>query len=236
MYSWREVHAFSQPLTVPAAGGEAGPEAKSNDEIVTFRPMALLPVIVWNKQTQARQVVPMRWGYPDPNNPRIPKHIHVRSETIDTTKAFASQFLDGQRGIVVFRTFNEGKELSPSKTEQWTIDPGDGIPRGFSFLWQRFEIGGEPPFLACVQVTVPASKLIEPITDRMPAILEEEDWKTWLGETPATHDEVKAVLKTMENVNWRIAPEPKPQKPPKPPKEARPKATKPVREEEPGLF
>jgi putative SOS response-associated peptidase YedK len=107
-------------------------------------------------------------GLPDLNNPRIPKHIHVRSEGIDTTKAFASQFLDGPRGIVVFRTFNEGKELSPTKTEQWMIDPGDGIPRGFAFLFQRFELGGEPPFLTCVQVTVPASKLIEPITDRMP--------------------------------------------------------------------
>jgi hypothetical protein len=50
-------------LTVPASDGET-PAAKSNDEIVTFRPMALLPVIVWNKQTQQRQVVPMRWGYP----------------------------------------------------------------------------------------------------------------------------------------------------------------------------
>lgn len=228
MFSWREVHSFSQPLTVPAGDGDTA--AKTNDEVVTFRPMGLLPVIVWNKQTQARQVVPMRWGYPDSDNPRIPKHIHVRSETIDTTKAFASQFLDGQRGIVVFRTFNEGKELSPSKTEQWTIDPLDGIPRGFAFLWQRFEIGGEPPFLACVMVTAPASKLIEPITDRMPAILADEEWSKWLGETPAGHDEVKALLKTVEGVNWQMTretPPPKPPKPAKSPKTEKPKAETP---------
>ena len=65
------------------------------------------------------------------------------------------------------------------------------------------------PLLACVMVTVPASGLISPITDRMPAILEDADWSTWLGEIPASPDAVKAVLKTMEGVNWKMEKEPK---------------------------
>lgn len=67
--------------------------------------------------------------------------------------------------------------------------------------------------LACVMATVPASKLISPITDRMPAILEDADWATWLGETAATPAEVKATLRTVEGVNWKMAKEPKPEKP-----------------------
>ena len=67
--------------------------------------------------------------------------------------------------------------------------------------------------LACVMATVPASKLIAPTTDRMPAILEDADWAIWLGELPSSPDEVKATLRTMKGVNWKMAKEPKPEKP-----------------------
>jgi hypothetical protein len=49
----------------------------------------------------------------------------------------------------------------------------------------------------------PGDQLIAPITDRMPAILEDADWATWLGETAASPAEVKATLRTMEGVNWK---------------------------------
>jgi len=57
--------------------------------------------------------------------------------------------------------------------------------------------------------TVPASKLIEPIADRTPAILEDEDWSVWLGKESAELDHVKATLRTVEGVNWKMAKEPK---------------------------
>jgi hypothetical protein len=44
---------------------------------------------------------------------------------------------------------------------------------------------------------------------RMPAILEDDAWSTWLGEGDATPAAIKNVLKTMEGVNWQAAPEPK---------------------------
>jgi hypothetical protein len=50
----------------------------------------------------------------------------------------------------------------------------------------------------------------------MPAILEDDAWSTWLGEGDATPAMAKAVLKTMEGVNWRTAPEPKKPRPRKP--------------------
>jgi hypothetical protein len=79
--------------------------------------------------------------------------------------AGSKPFHGGQRGIVVFHTFNEGEEVvkpsNKTETRQWTIDPLDGRPRGFAFVWNRFEIPDLPmPMLACVMVTVPANKLI----------------------------------------------------------------------------
>lgn len=182
--------------------------------------MKPLPVIVWDAEKRERRIVPMRWGFPHAKNWKVPQPIHARSEGIETTKAFAQAFQDGQRGIVVFQTFNEGEETLTSggkpKTIQWTIDPGDGQPRGFAFVWRRFEIADLPqPMLACVMVTVPASEIIRRTfmanqdDPRMPAILDDADWAKWLGEVPATPDEVKATLKTVEGVTWKMAPEQK---------------------------
>jgi putative SOS response-associated peptidase YedK len=138
--SWSEVVAFSQPLT--ESGGGEGPSGEdgSNDEIVTYRVGGLLPVIVWDPETRARRVVKMRWGFPDPRDWRRPRPIHARSETIDGKEPFRTPFHAGQRGIVIFRTFNEGEEVTkPSgrtETRQWTVDPKDGQPRGFAFVWR----------------------------------------------------------------------------------------------------
>ena len=224
--SWSEVVAFSEPLT-ENGGGDAPDGDGSNDEIVTYRVGGLLPVIVWDAETRARRVVKMRWGFPDPSDWRRPRPIHARSETIEAKEPFRTPFHAGQRGIIIFRTFNEGEEVTkPSgrtETRQWTIDPKDGQPRGFAFVWRRFEIPDLPvPMLACVMATVPANALIrgtiktQEDDPRMPAILEDNAWSTWLGEDDATPTAAAAVLRTMEGVNWQAAPEPKKARPRKP--------------------
>jgi putative SOS response-associated peptidase YedK len=224
MVSWAEIVAFSEAfLERKGDGGDAEGDG-SNDEIVTHRVGGPLPVIIWDREAGQRRVVPMRWGFPDPRDWRRPRPIHGRSETIDSISPFRRPFHDGQRGIVVVRTFNEGEEVATStggtKVRQWTIDPRDGRPLGFAFVWQRFEIPDQlAPMLACVMVTVPANELIRRTvkaleTDpRMPAILEDDTWSTWLGEDGASAAAAKAVLKTMEGVNWQAAPEPKAPRP-----------------------
>lgn len=222
MMSWRDVVAFSRPLTVERNDGD-------EDEEVTYGVAKPLPVIVWDAETKKRRVIPMRWGFPHPKDWRRPQPIHARSEAIDTTKAFADAFAAGQRGIVVFKTFNEGEEVmyynGNTKTVQWTIDPQDGQPRGFAFVWRQFEIAElSQPVLACVMVTVPANKLLRDSIlkndkdARMPAILEDADWTTWLGENDVTPEQAKAVLRTMEGIRWSVAPERKKPKSPKPDK------------------
>jgi putative SOS response-associated peptidase YedK len=234
MASWSQIVAFSRAFLDAGGIGEKkdspGEEGETG-EIVTWRVNGLLPVIVWDSEAAggagARKVVNMRWGFPDPYDWRRPRPIHGRSETIDAKEPFKTPFHAGQRGIVVFRTFNEGEEVEkPSgkiETRQWTIDPLDGRPRGFAFVWRRFEIAGLPvPMLACVMVTVPANDLIRRAIKsregdpRMPAILDDDAWSTWLGEDAARPADAKSVLRTMEGVNWSSAPEPKAPRPRKP--------------------
>ncbi|NQW54425.1 MAG: SOS response-associated peptidase family protein, partial [Rhodospirillales bacterium] len=179
--SWREVVAFSQPLTDRGGDpGDSGGDEGGGDGIVTYRVGAAVPVIVWDAEAGVRRVAAMRWGFPDPRDWRRPRPIHARSETVDSKEPFRAPFHAGQRGIVVFRTFNEGEEIfKPSgrpQTRQWTIDPRDGRPRGFAFVWRRYAVEGQPaPLPFCVMATVAANDLIrrtvKPQEDdpRMPA-------------------------------------------------------------------
>lgn len=215
--TWQQVVDFSQPLTGENGGGD---ESSSGGEVYTYRVNGMLPVILWDAELGKRRIVPMRWGFPDPKDWRRPKP-HARAETIDERQTFREAFIDGQRGIVVFETFNEGEEVTKPScakvTRQWTINPDDGQPRGFAFIWRRFPIADLPaPLLACAMVTVPANDLIRRTIKakeddpRMPAILEDFDvWATWLGENGNDPVAAKALLATMEGVTWTAVPEPK---------------------------
>ncbi len=204
MASWSQVVAFSQPRTA-----DRDYQAEQDRE-VTIRVMANLPVIIFDKEVGKRRVVPMRWGFPHPQDPRRPQPIHARSETIETTKAFANAFLDGQRGIVLMKTFNEAPDIE-GPTIQHVITAGDEPALAAAFVWRRFQIEDQPvPLLACCLCTVPANKLIATLpTDRMPAFISVDDWTVWLGEQPASTTEIKACLKTVEGVRWSMSREKK---------------------------
>lgn len=200
MASYAQVHAFSQPLTADRD------YAAEQDREVTFRVMGNLPLLVWDNAAGQRRILAARWGFPHPKDWRRPQPIHARSESIETTKAFANAFLDGQRGIALIKTFNEAPDIE-GPTEQHTITP-DTSKSGIAFVWRSFDIGAAAPLIACVMVTVPANKLIAGLpTDRMPAILAHQDWSKWIGEEPASVDELKAMLKTVEGVNWTMTKE-----------------------------
>lgn len=193
MSSWSEVVDFSQVLT--SAGGD--------DTVETFRVMSDVPVIVFDREARKRHVVKVRWGFPKPGNWKVPQPIHARSERIDETHPHKYAFQRGQRGIVLAKTFNEAPDI-PGKSIQRTITPGDTPAVGFAYIWDRFEIGELPaPLLAGLMVTVPANKLIATLpTDRMPAVLANEDWSVWLGETDVHTEAVKAALRTVEDNSW----------------------------------
>jgi putative SOS response-associated peptidase YedK len=178
-------------------------EAGGNDRTLTYRVMGAVPLVVFDPVAGKRRVVPMRWGFPHPQDWKRPQPIHARSETIDTTRAFADAFRDGQRGIALVETFNE----APDSGAQHVVTPVGAI--GIAFVWRRFEIADVPaPLFACVMVTAPADNLLCGLpTDRMPAILSPDDWAIWLGEEPASLEDVKACLKTVDDARWTMTPE-----------------------------
>jgi putative SOS response-associated peptidase YedK len=194
MATWEEVVAFSQPLTAIPEGGP----------VTVSTPMRVAKVMRLGEDGE-RELASMRWGFSKPENPSFkPDHMHARAETIDSRPTFAESFAE-RRGIVLVETFNEGEQLASGKTQQWVIHPKDRKPIAIAVIWEEWagDAGSEPTF---VMVTVPPNELIGRITDRMPAILRQEDWGTWLGEDDASLKDVKALLKTFDDEgNWEMA-------------------------------
>jgi putative SOS response-associated peptidase YedK len=155
----------------------------------------------------------MRWGLVPPwqREPNRSPIIHARAETIEVKPAFREAFLS-RRGILVVKTFNEGKEIAGGRTEQHTIAPGDGKPIAIAVVWDRWgeKHGGALDTFA--MVTVPANALIGAISERMPAVIAAENWGKWLGEEQATLSELKGLLTPFEG-SWTMRPEEKPKKP-----------------------
>jgi putative SOS response-associated peptidase YedK len=205
MLRWRDVVYLSDLI------GRAEPDGAE-----TITPMRLAQVIALDGNG-ARKSVAMRWGLipPHAENARDAKpHIHARAETIDSKPTFRDSFLN-RRGLLVVSTFNEGEEVG-SKTVQYVCTPKDGKHMAIAVIWDLWNDGG-PSLLTFAMVTTPPCEIVGTITDRMPALLEDSDWAKWLGEEPASVEELKAILRASpRDLDMQRA-----SKPPRPPKPAR---------------
>lgn len=232
---WREVHRLyaihdeaGNRGRPPGEGGGDGGEAE--ERIETATPMRSARIMVLDDLGR-RRLVRMRWGFDKPGKVEPGRYrplvVHARCETIDQLPTFRKAFLEGRRGVLLVATFNEGEEVPSSKpggkprTRQYVLTPNDGQPIPIAVIWNRFTAESGAPYLAFVMVTTANNALIGTITPRMPAVLEQADIGSWLGETvpgeePPTAERLKAMLKPMDG-DWTMKPE-TPDPPPKPPR------------------
>lgn len=91
---------------------------------------------------------------------------------------------------------------------------------GIAVLYERWEHENGGELYTFVMVAVDANRLISAITDRMPAVVQLGDWGKWLGEEPATADQLREILVPFEG-DWDMAAEKK-TKPGKPAPSANP--------------
>ncbi len=188
--------------------------ASTSTRVETITPIRYAQIITLDGNG-ARRSVPMRWGLIPSHaaDAREAKpHIHARAETIDSKPTFRESFLH-RRGLLVVSTFNEGEEVG-TKTVQYVCAPKDGKHIAIAVIWDRWSDGG-PALLSFAMVTTPPCEIISTITDRMPALLEDSDWPKWLGEEPASPEELKAMLRVSTR-DLDMARAGKPPSPPKP--------------------
>jgi len=136
---------------------------------------------------EGRVYRPMRWGLVPPWYKKPtggPLLINARSETIAEKPAFRAAARE-RRCLVPASGFYEWERALGETPLPWYVTRADGAPMVFAAIWQDWGEGpgqGGSRMSTVAVVTCAANAQMARIHDRLPVILEPEDWPLWLGE------------------------------------------------------
>ncbi|WP_210527276.1 SOS response-associated peptidase [Rubellimicrobium arenae] len=161
----------------------AAQPANDLPEVPNFNVCPTQRIAVCTREEERRLYRPMRWGlvphwYKTPNDG--PLLINARSETVAEKPAFRAAIRE-RRCLVPASGFYEWDRSDPKKPLPWYVTRSDGAPMVFAALWQDWG-RGEDLMSTVAIVTCAANARMSRIHDRLPVILEPEDWPLWLGE------------------------------------------------------
>lgn len=141
------------------------------------------PVAVAVSVGGQRRYGPMRWGFV----PRWYAHpldgpllFNARAETLATKPAF-SEAARRRRCLIPASGFYEWTKDTKARLP-WFIHRDDGAPMVFAGVWQAWSGPEGTRGASCAIVTTAATAGMAALHDRVPVILEPEDWALWLGE------------------------------------------------------
>ncbi len=123
----------------------------------------------------------LRWGL-IPSWLKSPKSkytmINARAETVNEKPSF-KRLLANRRCLIIADGFYEWKKKNGTK-QPYRITMKNQRPFAFAGLWDRWE--GENQILTtCTIITTAANDVVQPIHERMPMILTEEQQAIWLN-------------------------------------------------------
>ena len=106
------------------------------------------------------------------------KMINARSETVAEKPSFRAAF-KRRRCIIPASGFYEWQKTADSKQPIY-IHPQDAAHFAFAGLWERWQSPDGSILQTCTILTTRPNELMTPIHNRMPVILEPEDYADWL--------------------------------------------------------
>ena len=109
--------------------------------------------------------------------------MNARSETVATSGMFRNAFAK-RRCIVPAAAFYEWQPGPAGKTP-YAIARADGDPLAFAGIWEGWRSPEGDVMRSFAILTTTANVQMAVLHERMPVILQQEDWPAWLGETPA---------------------------------------------------
>ena len=149
-------------------------------------PTRQAPVVRLHPETESRHLDLLRWGLlphwvrGDPKRVRQP--INARAETVASSPMFRDAFAR-RRCIVPIDAFYEWK-VAPEGKLPHAVARADGEIMALAGLWEGWRGEGGEVIRTYAVVTTNAVDQLGQLHERMPVVLEPEEWPAWLGETP----------------------------------------------------
>jgi putative SOS response-associated peptidase YedK len=134
----------------------------------------------------------VQWGMQSSFGPSRPM-INARVETLSSKRMFKDA-LRKRRCLLPADGFYEWKTTPYGERCPVYFRLKSHKPFAFAGLWEGSRVGGELA-KTCTIITTSSNSLVEPIHDRMPVILMEEDYQRWLDAAEKEPDELLSLLK-----------------------------------------
>lgn len=154
-------------------------ERATPTERYNIAPTQAVPVII--EGDGARFLDTMQWGL-IPSWAKEPgignKMINARAETLPEKPAFKAA-LSRRRCLIPADGFYEWKTEGGTR-QPMHIRRKDGELFAFAGLWEEWKQADGTPLRTCTIITTSPNAVLQPIHDRMPAILLPEDEAKWL--------------------------------------------------------
>jgi putative SOS response-associated peptidase YedK len=137
-----------------------------------------------------RHLDALKWGllpYFTKDLKKARKPINARAETVATSGMFRAAFAK-RRCIVPAAAYYEWRD-DPDGKVPFAVARVDGDPVAFGGIWEEWRSPDGETLRTFATITTDANRQLSGIQDRMPVIIEPEDWPLWLGEIegdPAT--------------------------------------------------
>ena len=144
-----------------------------------------------------------RWGLVPPwaKDPSIGvKLINARSETLLEKRSFARPFRT-QRLLVPMDGFYEWRTEGGHK-QPYHIRRIDRRPFAVAGLFEKWHPEHGETLVSCTLLTGVANPLVAQLHDRMPVILPERDWTTWLDRTLTDPAVLTPLLAPIDPAGW----------------------------------
>lgn len=144
------------------------------------------PVVRRHPDSGERHLDALTWGFV-PAFTKVLKEarrpVNARAETVATSGLFRAAFAK-RRCIVPAEAFYEWQAGAAGKIPH-AIARADGNPLAFAGIWEGWRRPEGDSLRTFAILTTTANAGMSALHDRMPVILEADDWAAWLGEEAA---------------------------------------------------
>jgi putative SOS response-associated peptidase YedK len=151
-------------------------------------PQSTQPVVRLNRDSGRREFALLRWGLvPFWAKDAKPAYttINARAEEAATKPAYR-EALKRRRCLVPADAFYEWQRLDAKTKHPFAIALKSGEPYALAGLWERWQPKAGEALETFTVLTTDPNEIMEPIHNRMPVILEPQDYNRWLDcEDPA---------------------------------------------------
>ena len=164
--------------------------------------------VVRESDDGGREFALLRWGL-IPSWAKDPaigsRMINARAETVATKPSFRAAF-KRRRCLIPADGFYEWKKTDGKNKQPYLIGMEKDEPFAFAGLWEHWQSADGSEVQSCTIITTSANDLLAELHDRMPVILDEDDYDRWLDPRQEDKEQLQSLLVPLVSDRLRFYP------------------------------